>query len=202
MHPNRAFEWTSRKEMLGFVADQALAHIFTASDNGLFVVHAPVLVLPAGRIWFHVSKRNRIAGQVAGRPVIISVAGREAYHSANWYVSANQVPTWHYEAVEIEGVARELSQDELVELLDKLTERMEGIHSPDRPWTRGKMEPGKFDAMTGAIVGFEVEAGEIRGTRKFNQHKSDDDRAAGIQGQLRAGRVDIAAVMREMAAGK
>ena len=41
----------------------------------------------------------------------------------------------------------------------------------------------KVEAMTKAIVGFEVDPVEIRGTRKFNQHKAADDLAATIEGQ-------------------
>ena len=48
------------------------------------------------------------------------------------------------------------------------------------------MEPGKFEAMTKAIIGFEVDPTEVRGTRKFNQHKPADDLAATIEGQRAA----------------
>ena len=197
MHPNRAFDWTDVGEMLRFANETAFAHIFTASEVGLFVVHAPVLV-NEGRVWFHVSKRNRIAEHVAGQRVLISISGREAYQSANWYVSENQVPTWHYEIVEIEGPARTLSQDELVELLDGLGDVHEPRVSPEKPWTKDKMAPGKFEAMTRAIIGFEVEPAEVRGTRKFNQHKAGEDLQATIEGQHGAGREDIVAAIREL----
>jgi transcriptional regulator len=197
MHPNKAFAWEDREASLRFVAERAFAHIFTASDAGLFVVHAPVLVTSTGRVQFHVSRRNRLAGHLPGQ-VLISVSGREAYQSANWYVSENQVPTWHYEAVEVEGEARTLSSDELVDLLDRLSERFENEVQPERPWTRGKMDPGKFEAMIRAIVGFEVEPVTIRGTRKFNQHKTGEDLAATIDGQAGAGRADIVQAIEEM----
>jgi len=197
MHPNQAFRWDDPDEILNFAREHAFAHVFTASAAGLFVVHVPVLV-KGGRIWFHVAKRNRIADHLDGRPILISIAGREAYQSANWYVTENQVPTWHYESIEIEGPARRLSDDQLVELLDLLTDRMEGLHSPETPWTRAKMQPGKFEAMTRAIVGYEVDPIELRGTRKFNQHKSGDDLRATIEGQELAGRADIVAAIEEM----
>jgi transcriptional regulator len=197
MHPNAAFAWTDQSEMFEFVAEHSFAHIFTASEAGQFVVHAPVIVRD-GRIWFHVARRNRIADQLDGRPVLISISGREAYQSANWYVSENQVPTWHYETVEIEGPARRLSDAELVELLDLLSETMEARHSPERPWTRAKMTPGKFDAMTRAIIGFEVDPVKMRGTRKFNQHKNAEDLAATVEGQRGAGREDIVAAIGEL----
>jgi transcriptional regulator len=201
MHPNRAFDWVEREEMLAFVGDRAFAHVFTASDAGLFVVHVPVAVTD-GRIRFHVAKRNRIAGQIDGRPVLISVSGREAYQSANWYASENQVPTWHYEAVEIEGQARRLTEEELVALLDQLSDTFEGRHSAEQPWTRAKMGPGKFEAMTRAIVGFEVDPVELRGTFKFNQHKGGDDLTTTIEGQRRAGREDIVAAINEAVRGE
>ena len=199
MHPNKVFNWDDREAVLRFVADKSFAHIFTASDAGLYVVHAPLLVTPEQRIRFHVARRNRIADQLEGRSVLISVEGREAYHSANWYASDDQVPTWHYEAAEIEGPARRLDEQELVALLDDLSAEFEGRHSPEQPWTRGKMTPGKFDAMLKAIVGFEVDPVELRGTRKFNQHKSAEDLEATVEGQRRAGRDDIVAAIREVA---
>ena len=197
MHPNQAFHWDDPEAMLGFVAGHSFAHVFTASESGLFVVHVPVVVKD-GRIWFHVARRNRIAGQLEGQPALISVSGREGYQSANWYATDDQVPTWHYEAVEIEGAARRLSETELVELLDRLSDVMERRHSPGRPWTREKMEPGKFETMTKAIAGFEVDPTALRGTRKFNQHKSGDDLRATIQGQDGAGRADIVAAIEEL----
>lgn len=201
MHPNRAFAWEDREGALRFVAEHAFTHIFTACDTGLFVAHAPVLVTKEGRVQFHVSKRNRMAEHLPGA-VLISVSGREAYHSANWYVSENQVPTWHYEAVEVEGEARPLSSGELVDLLDRLSERFEGLHQPEQPWTRDKMAPGKFEAMTRAIIGFEVDPVEIRGTRKFNQHKTGEDLAATVEGQAAAGRDDIVRAINEMTRGE
>ena len=197
MHPNAAFHWIDRSEMLDFVAEHSFAHIFTASEAGQFVVHAPVIVRD-GRIWFHVAKRNRIADQLDGGRALVSVAGREGYQSANWYVSEDQVPTWHYEVVEIEGTVRQLADEELIALLDQLSEVMEGRHSPEKPWTRAKMAPGKFEAMTKAIVGFEVEPTEVRGTRKFNQHKRGDDLAATIDGQRSIGREDIVAAIEDL----
>lgn len=197
MHPNRAFEWPDENEMLRFAAEQSFAHIFAAASGKLGVVHAPVLVVD-GRIQFHVARRNRIAAHLPGERVLVSILGRHAYQSANWYASDNQVPTWHYEAVEIEGIAREMTNDELTGFLDLLTETHERRVEPESPWTRQKMEAGRFEAMKQAIIAFEIVPEAIRGTRKFNQHKDPDDVAATIQGQLEAGREDIAAAIRDL----
>ena len=198
MHPNHAFAWRDKSEMLRFAAERSFAHVFTASGEGLFVAHVPLMVTAEGKVRFHVARRNRISGHLPGGRLLISLSGRDGYQSANWYASDDQVPTWHYESVEIEGEARQLSYEELVDLLDALSERFEQRHSPDRPWTRGKMGPGKFEAMTRAIVGFEVDPAEVRGTRKFNQHKASDDLEATIRGQQDAGREDIVEAITEL----
>ena len=200
MHPGGTFDWTDREAMLRFVGQQAFAHIFAASDAGLFVVHAPVLVTGDGKVRFHLGRRNRIVDHLDGRAALISVLGRDSYHSANWYVSPNQVPTWHYESVEVEGRVRRLSNEELVDQLDGLSAEMEGRFSPDKPWTRSKMDDSAFAAMTKALVGFEVDPSDVRGTRKFNQHKKRADLDATIAGQRAAGREDIVAAIAEMAA--
>ena len=197
MHPSRAFEWTDKEEMLRFAAEQSFAHIFVAASGQPGVVHAPVLVVDE-KIQFHLARRNRIAGHLSGQRVLISILGRHAYQSANWYVSENQVPTWHYEAVEIEGIAREMTSGELTGFLDLLTQTHEKRVEPENPWTRGKLEPGKFEAMSKAIIGFQVLPEAIRGTRKFNQHKEEGDLAATIDGQQKAGRDDIAAAVRDL----
>ena len=202
MHPNRAFGWDDAQEMLRFVSERGFAHIFTADMDGVFVAHAPVVVTDDGRVQFHVARRNRAAGQFTGSPVLISVTGRDAYHSANWYSSPDQVPTWLYEAVEIEGETRQLNESELIAQVDRLTETMERRWSPETPWSRAKMSSGKFESMVKAIVGFEVEPRAIRGTRKFNQHKPAADVDASINGQEGADRADIAAAIRDAAPGK
>jgi transcriptional regulator len=60
------------------------------------------------------------------------------------------------------------------------------------------MADGKFEAMLNAIAGFEVDPTDIRGTRKFNQHKAAPDLIATIRGQHEAGREDIVAAIWEI----
>jgi transcriptional regulator len=173
MHPKRAFEWTDEKEMLAL---------------------PPPVLAADGRLQFHLVRRNRTAGHLSGRQVLVSILGRHAYQSANWYVSENQVPTLHYEA----GTARKMTNGKVTRFLDLLTKTHERRLEPERPSTRQRMEPGKFEAMKQSIIGFEIVPGAIRGTRKFNQHRGASHLAATIQGKPQARREDIAAAIREL----
>ena len=202
MHPGGAFAWTDTADMLAFVGNRGFAHIFAAGADGPVVAHAPLLVTATGKVQFHLAKRNRAAGSIAGNRILASVSDLDAFHSANWYVSDDQVPTWHYQAVEIEGPVREIDHDELVAQLDGLSAKFEGIFQPENPWTRAKMDPRRFEAFTRALIGFEITPEEIRGTRKFNQHKPAADIEANVRGLTDAGRGDVADAVQRLWPGK
>ena len=72
---------------------------------------------------------------------------------------------------------------------------MERRWSPAAPWTRAKMTPGKFEAMVGAIVGFEVEPRASAAPASSTSTSRRTTRGT-IAGQRGAGRQDIAAAIR------
>ena len=174
MHPNRAFAWEEREEVLAFIATVAFC---TICIDGPMLVHAPVVVGP-DRLRFHVSRGNRAAAALDGRRAIASCLGPDAYISPDWYGVEDHVPTWNYLAVEAEGPLRRLDEGALPALLDDLSAAQEERLAPKRPWTRAKMSPGRFEAMLKAIVGYELEIEELRGTRKLGQNKPGQAEAA------------------------
>ncbi len=106
------------------------------------------------------------------------------------------MPTWNYVAVEIEGTARAIDEQGLIEQLDSLAAIHEPRVIPENPWTRAKMDDARFRAMLRAIIGFEVTIEAVRGTNKLGQNKSDADRAGTIEGLTRSGNVALADLMR------
>jgi transcriptional regulator len=177
MHPNRAFAWEDRAAMLAFVGEIAFA---TIAAEGPLVVHAPVLVAGPDRLRFHLSRGNR--AKLGGRRAIVSMLGPDGYISPDWYGVDDQVPTWNYIAVEAEGPVRQLDEPELATLLDGLSAAHEARLAPKPPWTRGKMSPGRFEAMLKAIIGYELSIEDLRGTRKFGQNKDGPQRRAAAAG--------------------
>jgi transcriptional regulator len=63
-----------------------------------------------------------------------------------------------------------------VALLDDLSAQEEARLEPKPPWTRAKMSPGRFEAMTRAIVGVRLTVERLEGTSKLSQNKSEADR--------------------------
>ncbi len=161
--------------MRALAAELSVAHLFAA--GGTAVAHAPILVRDDGSLWFHLARGNALCAALAeGASAVASLAEPGFYISANWYDDrAASVPTWNYRAVEVAGTIRRLSRDELVAQLDALSALHEARACED--WTRAKMEPARFEAMLGAIIGFALDAVSWRGTWKMSQNKSADARS-------------------------
>ena len=179
MHPNSAFR-PDHADLLDRTA--GLAHLFAATPAGPMVAHAP-LTRHGDDLWFHLARGNRLFAHLDGATVLASVAGPDGYVTPNWYTRpGNQVPTWNYTAVEVEGVAHALPEAALIEHLDALADRNE---PRPNPWTRAKTDPAAVAAMLRAIGGFRIESTALRGTDKLSQNKPATDRAGVIAG-LRA----------------
>jgi transcriptional regulator len=198
MHPNKAFRFDSDAAMLDWAFARGFAHLFAATSDGPMVAHAPIV--PAGdqHLRFHLARGNRLAPLLDGARVILSIAGPDGYITPNWYADpVQQVPTWNYVAVEIEGVARTIDEQGLIEQLDTLAAIHEPRVVPENPWTRAKMDDARFRAMLRAIIGFEVTIEAVRGTNKLGQNKPDADRLGAIDGLDRSGNAALADLIRQ-----
>jgi transcriptional regulator len=193
MHPNRTFHWVDEREMLDFVARISFA---TICVEGPAVVHAPLLVAAPDRLLFHVSRGNAALPRLDGARAIASLMGPDAYVSPDWYGTPDQVPTWNYLAVEVEGPLRRLDDAQLEEQLGALSAAHEARLAPKPPWTRDKMSPARFEAMLKAIIGFELRVEALRGTRKLGQHKSAQERANVAQALEDLGQGEMARLTR------
>jgi transcriptional regulator len=128
---------------------------------------------------FHVARHNPLVKLADGTSSwLMAVNGADAYVSADWYVSPDQVPTWLYQAVHLTGTVRKLSDSELGPHLDALSAKFENWLAPKPPWMSSKMTAGRLTAMKQAIVGLVMTVEEIEGSFKLNQHKSDVDHVA------------------------
>lgn len=199
MHPNSAFR--PRQDDLAelLVREIGFAAIFAATPDGPRVAHAPV-VLSDDRttLQFHLARGNALTRHLDGASALAVVQGPDAYVSASWYADADQVPTWNYVAIEMEGTARKLGDTELVAQLDRLSANHEARVGASPPWTRDKMQPALFSRMTGAITGFEMRIAAWRPTIKLSQNKSPDERARVIEGIEATGHGALAQLMRHL----
>jgi transcriptional regulator len=196
MHPNPAFHDRDEEAALAAAERIAFAHIVAVVDGVPVVAHAPVVRAGERAFRFHLAPGNRLTPHLDGARVLLSLVGAHGYVTPNWYrPTGDQVPTWNYVAVELEGTAQLLPDVALVEQLDRLAEVHEPGLSP-APRTRGKMDSAIFDAMRKAIRGFEVMVDAVRITSKLSQNKPTHDRDGVIAGLEASGNTALALAMR------
>jgi transcriptional regulator len=131
------------------------------------------------RAAFHLARHNPLVRLADGTSSwLLAVSGADAYVSADWYVSPDQVPTWLYQAVHLTGRVRKLSDDELAVQIDTLSAKFENWLAPKQPWTTSKMTAGRLETLKKAIVGLVMSVDEVEGSFKLNQQKSEADYVA------------------------
>ncbi len=177
-------------EMLAFAGERAFGTVVVADPSGMQASHVPFLVRGSNQddaiVRFHVARPNPIHRAIEeGHQILLIVAGADAYVSPDWYVAENQVPTWNYTAVHLEGVGRILSSEETKTMVDDLSAVHERLLLPKKPWTSDKMDPARLAAMLRAIVGIEMTITAANGTRKLSQNKGMEDRAGAIEAMRR-----------------
>lgn len=200
MHPSSAFRPETVDLAALLVREIGFAAIFASTPDGPRVAHAPVVLGADDRsLQFHLARGNGLTKHLDGATALAVVQGPDAYVSASWYADADQVPTWNYVAVEMEGVVRKLDREALVAQLDTLSANHEARVGADPPWTRGKMTPAVFSRMADAITGFEMTVSAWRPTVKLSQNKSADERARVIAGLQAQGHGALAHLMDQLA---
>lgn len=199
MHPNAAFRHDDRALLEALIEEIGFGMVFAATPDGPRVAHAPLLWTGDGAVQFHLSRGNALTKHIDGMTALAVLNGPEGYVSPRWYADGEQVPTWNYVALELEGRVRRMDQDGLLALLEGLTRQYEARVAAGEPWTMDKMPADKLGPMLGAIVGFEMEVAAWRPTFKLSQNKSAEERARVVAGLEAEGSRALAQLMRSLA---
>ncbi|WP_417620369.1 FMN-binding negative transcriptional regulator [Parasphingorhabdus sp.] len=207
MHPNPAFRWPrsatdhndadERAALEALIANIGFGMVFAETPDGPRVAHVPIISTGDGAVQFHLARGNALTKHITGTKALCVINGPDAYVSPDWYGIEDQVPTWNYLTLELEGTVRQMEREGLIALLDDLAAQNEAKLAPKDPWHRDKMDAEKFDKMVDAIVGFEMEIVAWRPTVKLGQNKSPEAREQAADELDAVGRRAIAHMMRE-----
>jgi transcriptional regulator len=137
------------------------------------------------RLLGHVARANPVWRSLDPRePVLALFQGPDTYVSPRWYVTADQVPTWNYAVVHVEGRPRVLDDPaEAAHVLASIVDRFE--RDLERPWSAAELSPGLLEELLRAIVVFEITIDRVEGKLKLSQNRDPGDREA-VRRALRA----------------
>jgi len=200
MHPNPQFRNDDRRLAEALIEEVGFGMVFLTTPDGPRVCHTPILSTGDGAIQFHVSRGNAIARHIDGEIALCVVNGPDGYVSPRWYTDAEQVPTWNYVSIELEGRVRRMDQDGLAALLEDLSTLHEDRLDDGLPrWTMDKLPEAKRRQLMAGILGFEMEVLAWRPTFKLSQNKPAQERARVADGLEASGSPAIAQLMRTLA---
>ncbi|MGL5837220.1 MAG: FMN-binding negative transcriptional regulator [Sphingorhabdus sp.] len=202
MHPDPKFrlkgnDADQRATMEALIAEIGFGMVFAQTPHGPRVGQTALFSTGDGAVQFHLANGNALTRHLAGTDALVVVNGPDAYISPDWYEAADQVGTWNYISIELEGPVRAMDRDGLVALLDDLSAVNEARLLPKTPWTRDKMDAAKFSRMLGGITGFEMEIYAWRPTFKLSQNKPATDRLKAADQLEKLGKRALAHLMRE-----
>jgi transcriptional regulator len=198
MHPNASFRWEDRDALRIFAREIGFGTVFAATPDGPRVAHVPFVFLDNDRIGFHLARGNSLTKHMDKVEALFVVNGPDGYISPDYYGIDDQVPTWNYLALELQGPVRRMSVEELTAQVDALSAEQESRLAPKPEWTRDKMSDGLFDKMLGAIVGFEMTVTAWRSTAKFGQNKPAEARGLAADALDARGNKAMAHLMRNL----
>ena len=199
MHPASAFRNPDRALLETMIEEIGFGMVFAQTPDGPRVAHVPLLYTGDGAVQFHLARGNALTKHLDGMTVLAVINGPDGYVSPRWYADPEQVPTWNYVALELEGRVRRMDGAGLLGQITALSDKHEARIAAGQPWTMDKLPEAKSRALHAAIVGFELEVIAWRETIKLSQNKPADERERVAAGLASEGAAGIAALMRNLA---
>jgi transcriptional regulator len=185
------FNMCSTQQQHNFIEKYNFGQLIVADVEDLYIAHLPFYLdrtlSISGSLLCHVAKANPIWKNIKKARISAVFTGPHAYISPRWYPSNNQVPTWNYSAVYVEGQAKLLTANNLKTLLNQLTQKEEMLVQNSVKWVPTEVEHDKYISMSKAIVGIEIEITNITGKLKMSQNRLPEDRQGAIKGLVKTG---------------
>lgn len=180
MHPNPIFRESNSDRNLAFLRSRSFGVLSVNGASVPLMAHVPFVLSECGRFArLHLVRSNPIARQIeTPHPAVIAVSGPDSYVSPDWYEVPDQVPTWNYVAVHMQGVLAPVPQEQLRDDLAVLSAHFEDRLLPKPQWLMDKMDAEALSRMMRMILPFRFEVEAIEGTWKMNQNKTDAARRA------------------------
>jgi transcriptional regulator len=135
-----------------------------------------ILVEKEGEMYIqgHIMKHtDHYKAFIENKQALVIFTGPDTYVSASWYTNPHQGSTWNYMSVHISGEVNFLSNNELKELMCKMTLKFEN-QNQNSPTFIENLDPTYIDTMFEAIVGIELKLDKVHPIFKLSQNKDEE----------------------------
>lgn len=177
MYIPKLFKIEDSDEIFNFIRQNAFGILVSVDQHTPIATHIPMELEMISEnepiLRGHVSRANPQARLFQNdTPALAIFTGAHTYISSSWYAQEN-VSTWNYSAIHVYGQIRILSDQELWESVEKLTEKYES--NMEKPLYAGDMSQQMLQKQIKGIVGFELRIKEIQAKAKLSQNRNEED---------------------------
>jgi len=195
------FKEEDRQVLIQFLHDYPFAFLTGSDSAGKQVAtQVPLLVEEREGDWYlqgHIMRKTDHHLAFEQNPQVLAVfTGPHCYVSASWYATEGIASTWNYMSVQAQGNIQFLSEEDLIDLMRKLTLRFEG-NDRNSPTIYDNLPDEFIDKMMPAIIGFEIKVLSLENVFKLSQNR-DEQSYRNIMTKLQEQGGESAAVATEM----
>lgn len=167
-----------KQTILDFIEENPFAFLSGSFLSGKQIAtQIPVLLIEKNGDLFlqgHLMKNTDHHKAFVENPnALLVFTGPNCYVSASWYTNPHIGSTWNYMSVHVEGKINFMSNEELVELMRKLTLKFEKGNTNSQTFYDNL--PADFlEKMMPAIVGFEIKVDKLENVFKLSQNRDKE----------------------------
>ncbi len=178
MHPNPLYRHTDHAHTLDYARTRSFGMLTINAAVGPVAAHIPFVISEdETSLDAHIMRSNPIWRAIeTPQPALMAVTGPDAYVSPDWYGMEHQVPTWSYIAVHLRGTLTRLPQEDLLPILDRLSDQFEERLTPKPIWKTDKMPDDAMTRMMRMIVPIRMSIESVDSTHKLLQNKPESAR--------------------------
>ncbi len=178
MYDLKPYKAKSDEEVLTFIENNPFALICAVDDTSSYcATHLPFLLDRREEGLFlqaHVMKHtDHYKAFEHNKDVLVAFLGPHCYVSASWYTKPHSGSTWNYMSVHAHGKVRFMSDEELLQFMDKLTLHFESGNT-NSPTYIQNIPKDYTNRLMPAIAGIEIKIEKLEQTFKLSQDKDDE----------------------------
>lgn len=167
----------NRSEILHFIEENGFAILVNQSNGKINATHIPLFIEESTNdqliLSGHISKLNPQSENFAENGKVLAIfSGAHSYISSSWY-DYEEVPTWNYLAVHVEGKIEILNEEQKLLHLENLTNKYE--KNSENPISTKTLSEKTMRQANG-IVAFNIIVENIEAVKKLSQNKSENNK--------------------------
>jgi transcriptional regulator len=167
----------NRSEILRFIEENSFAILVNQSNNKINATHIPLFIENSDEnqivLSGHISKLNpQIENFEENGNVLAIFSGAQSYISSSWY-DYEEVPTWNYLAVHVEGKIEILNEEQKLLHLENLVNKYE--KNSENPISTKTLSEKTMSQANG-ILAFNLIVTKIDAVKKLSQNKSENNK--------------------------